>query len=59
VERLPRSAKDMARKLVAALPRTGPNSRHQTENSDSTEDEGVVTEPHAESPSGARTIAEG
>jgi hypothetical protein len=58
VERLPRSAKDIARKLVAALPRTGPNSRHQTENSDSAEDEEIVAEPRAESPSGARTTAE-
>ena len=58
VERLPRSAKDMARKLVAALARPGPKSTNQNENSDSTEDKGVVAEPRAESPSGARTTTE-
>jgi ABC-type multidrug transport system fused ATPase/permease subunit len=58
VERLPRSAKDTARKLVAALAGPGPKSTNQNENSDSTEDAGVVAEPRAESPSGARTTTE-
>jgi hypothetical protein len=58
VERLPRSVKDMARKLVAAFPRGRPKSSKQEENSDSTETEGVVAETRAESPSGARTTTE-
>jgi hypothetical protein len=58
VERLPRSAKDMASKLVAALARPRPKSRNQIENSDPTGDDGVVAEFGAESPSGARTTAE-
>jgi hypothetical protein len=58
VERLPRSAKDMARKLVAAFARPRPKSTNQTENSGSTEDKGVFTEPRTESPSGARTTAD-
>lgn len=58
VERLPRSAKDMARKLEAALSRPGAKSRSQNDNSDSTADDGVVAEFRAESPSGATTPAE-
>jgi hypothetical protein len=58
VERLPRSVKDMARKLVAAFPRGRPKSSKQAENSDSTESEGVVAETRAESPIGARTTTE-
>jgi hypothetical protein len=58
VERLPRSAKDMSSKLVAALARPRSKSRNQTENSDSTADDGVVAEFRAESPSGATTTAE-
>ncbi len=58
VERLPRSAKDIARKLVAALARPGAKSRNQNENSDSTAANGVVAEFRAESPSGVTTTAE-
>jgi hypothetical protein len=58
VERLPRSAKDMASKLVAALARPSPKSGNQTENSDSAGDDAVVAEFRAENPSGARTTAE-
>ena len=58
VERLPRSAKDMARKLVAALARPGTKSRNQNEDSDSPADNGVVAEFRAESPSGVTTTAE-
>jgi hypothetical protein len=57
VERLPRSAKDMTRKL-AALARRRPKSRNQTKNSDSTGDDGVAAEFRAESPSAAGTTAE-
>src|ERR1700722_15739253 len=58
VERLPRRAKDMASKLVAALARPRRKSRKQNENSDATGDDGVVAESRAESPSGAGTTAE-
>jgi hypothetical protein len=58
VERLPRSAKDMASKLVAALARPRPKFRNQIENSDSTGNDGVIAEFRAESPSGATTTAE-
>lgn len=58
VERLPHSAKDMPRKLAAALARPGPKSTNRKDNSDSTQDEEVVAEPRAESPTGARTTAE-
>ena len=58
VERLPRKAKNMARKLAATLARPGPKPTNKTDNSDSTEDEGVVAEPRAESPTGARTTAQ-
>jgi len=58
VERLPRSAKDMATKLVGALPRRRPKSRKQSDNSESTESEGVVAEPRTESPTDAGTTAD-
>jgi vitamin K-dependent gamma-carboxylase-like protein len=58
VERLPRSAKGMASKLVAALARPSPKSGNQTENSDFAGDDGVVAEFRAKNPSGARTTAD-
>ena len=58
VERLPRSATDMASKLAAALARPRPKSTNQTENSDSKRDDGGAAEFLAESPSGAGTTAE-
>jgi hypothetical protein len=58
VERLPRSADDLARRLVAALRRPWPKSKNQTEITESAENRGVAVEPHVESPSDARTIAE-
>ena len=58
VERLPRSAKDMATKLVGALPRRRSKSRKQSDNLESTESEGVVAEPRTESPSDAGTTAD-
>ncbi len=58
VERIPSRTKGMARNLVAALARPGPEPPNQTENSDSTDGEGVMAEPGTESPSGAGTTAE-
>jgi hypothetical protein len=58
VERIPSSTKGMARNLVAALARPRPKSTNQTENSDSTDGEGVIAEPGTESASGAGTTAE-
>ena len=58
VERLPRSSKDMASKLVAALARPRPKSGNQDENSDSTGSDGAAAEFRAESPSAAGTTAE-
>jgi hypothetical protein len=58
VERLPRSAKDMTSKLVAAVARPRPKPRNQIENLNSTGDDGVVAEFRAESPSGAATSAD-
>jgi hypothetical protein len=58
VEHLPRSADNLARRLVAALRLPRPKSKNQTENTESAENRGVAVEPHVESPSDARTIAE-
>jgi hypothetical protein len=58
VERFPHSGSRMARKLMAALPGFRPKSGKLTENTESTEPQGVTAEHRAESPSSATTPAE-